>query len=199
MMSKWCLPLSGVHGQDQASDRSRACQRKAGRSCAPTQTWASTPGRGASRAGLSCGNFRRIEAQVGVHGGERDRLQIGKRRYRHDPLDRRRQGDIGATHPGAEMTACGMAGDDDRTRDETRSDLDSARDLLGHRADPRFGRERVRGHGAGPSARHGACGQMRPHVAIEPQPIAAVDEHQKTLRRGLGQKEVKSDCAAPGP
>src|ERR1700677_933754 len=89
------------------------------------------------------------------------------------------------------MTARGMAGDDDWTRDEARSDLDSARDLLGHRADPGLGRECVRGHCAGPSARHGARGEMRPHVAIEPQPIAAMDEHQKTKRRGLGQKEVK--------
>ena len=41
-------------------------------------------------------------------------------------------------------------------------------------------------------ARHGARGQMRPQIAIEPQPIAAMDEHQKTKRRRLGQKEVKS-------
>ncbi len=121
-----------------------------------------------------------------------ERLQIGKRRNRYDPLDRRRQGHIGATHSRAQVTARGMAGDDDRTRDETRSDLDSARDLLGHRAYPGFGRERVRWNGAGPSARHGACGQMRPQIAIEPQPIAAMDEHQKAKRRGLGQKEIES-------
>ena len=84
-----------------------------------------------------------------------------------------------------------MAGDNDWTRNEARSDLDCARNLLGHRADPRLGRECVRRHCAGPSARHGACGEMRPHAAIKPQPIAAMDEHQKTKRRGLGQKEVK--------
>jgi hypothetical protein len=33
---------------------------------------------------------------------------------------------------------------------------------------------------------------MRPHFAIEPQPIAAMDEHQKTLRRGLREKEVET-------
>ena len=89
------------------------------------------------------------------------------------------------------MTAGGVAGDDDRTRDQVGGDVDGARDLLRHRADPSFGRERVRGHGAGPSTRHGARREMRPQVAIEPQPIAAMDEHQKTLRRGFRQKEVE--------
>ena len=41
---------------------------------------------GESGGALAC-DFRRIEAQVGVHRRERDRLQIGKRRDRHDPLD----------------------------------------------------------------------------------------------------------------
>src|SRR5262249_38138378 len=50
-------------------------------------------------------NFWPIEAQVGVHRREGEWLKISKRRHRHDAPDRRRQGDIRATHPSAEMTA----------------------------------------------------------------------------------------------
>ena len=190
MTSKWCLPLSGVRGHDHASDKSRACQRKAGRSCAPTQTWASTPGRRESRAGLSraisAGSRRRS-----AHRRESERLQIGHRRDRHDPLNEGRQRQIRATHAAAQMAARGVASDDERTCDEARRDVEGARDLMGHRADPGFGRERVGGQGAGPAARDCAGGEMRPHFTTELQPIAAMNEHQKSPRRGFRQKEVE--------
>ena len=89
------------------------------------------------------------------------------------------------------MTARGMASDDDGTRNKARRDFNSARDLLGHRAYPGFGRERIGWDGAGPSARDRARREMRPHFAIEPQPVTAMDEHQKTLRGGFGQKKVE--------
>src|SRR5271165_7587066 len=90
------------------------------------------------------------------------------------------------------MTARGVAGNDDWTCDQIRRDFNSSRNLLGHRGDPGFGRERVGRYGAGPSARHRARSKMRPHFAIEPQPIAAMDEHQKPAWRGFGQKEIET-------
>src|SRR5271166_3237898 len=90
------------------------------------------------------------------------------------------------------MAAGRVAGNDNRTRNKARRDFDGARNLLGHRADPGFGRERVRGNGAGPSARHRARSKMRPHFAAEPQPIAAMNEYQETLRRGFREKEVET-------
>ena len=145
-----------------------------------------------SRAGLSpaiSARSRRRSAFIAVReiGSRSASGEIGTTR-----LTRADSGHIRATHPGAQMTARGVAGDDDRTRDQSRRDFDGARDLLGHRADPGFGRERVGGHGAGPSARHRARSKMRPHLAIEPQPIAAMDEHQETLWRGFRQKEVET-------
>ena len=84
-----------------------------------------------------------------------------------------------------------MSGDNHRASNEARGDFDGARDFLAHHVDPRVGRERVRRHCAGPPARQGARGEMRPHFAAELQPVAAMNEHQKTLWRGFGQKEVE--------
>ena len=107
------------------------------------------------------------------------------------PTDARGQRGIPADHARDDLTACGMAGEDDRPFDEAGGGCNRLADFGDDFCDARLGAETIGRDHDSVAPRQRPSRQMRPHRAVVAQPVAAVHEDDETPRRRLGQEKIE--------
>ena len=194
MTSKWWRPSALRSGIAQVSARVSACQRKLGRSSAPTWIVLRIWGSGAPRAGLS--------ASASAASSWRSAFRLCGRRGRRSATgaDRNTAGDavsaggggVRHRHPGNEVAPGTVPRQMDRSRDPGGRGIDGAGDMCRDPGNAEIGSQRISDDrdGLTPGAR--AFGEVRPIRLAEAAPIATVDEDGETARFFLRMKQVES-------
>ncbi len=154
-------------------------------------------GRGTARgAGRALGRgLGRIEAQPVVHRGRNQRLQLGQGRDRHAAQEPRgkvgRDRRLGTGEARREVAAGGVAGQHHGSRHLVRRRGSGAGRILHHLRNARRGGEPVGGHRHRPPEGQRPLRQMRPGLAAEGHPVAAMEEDREAPRRALGQEQIE--------